>query len=170
MTAEHHALADRGARKVTYQPLASETNLLYFDWVEDNRRGWMSSRDGRIGYIHLPDMGADGIREFIKWYYPQLRKDALLIDDRANGGGNISRMVIERLSSSCWARTYAAHSGRRLHFIRIAFHRAQSGAARRQFRFRRRHLPVDVQPAELGPLIGERSLGRRGRHYRSRRT
>ena len=53
---------------------------------------------GRIGYMHLPDMGEAGIREFIKWYYPQLRKEALLIDDRANGGGNVSRMVIERLN------------------------------------------------------------------------
>jgi tricorn protease len=73
-------------------------NLLYFNWVEDNRRRVDELSHGRIGYIHLPDMGEGGIREFIKWYYPQLRKDALLIDDRANAGGNISRMVIERLN------------------------------------------------------------------------
>jgi dTDP-4-dehydrorhamnose reductase len=42
-------------------------------------------------------MGAPGIREFIKWYYPQLKKEALIVDVRANGGGNVSRMLIERL-------------------------------------------------------------------------
>src|SRR5579863_3028787 len=94
-------------RKVTYKPLASESNLLYFDWVERNRRKVDELSHGRIGYMHLPDMGAAGIREFIKWYYPQLRKEALLIDDRANGGGNISRMVIQRLTRTLLATTYA---------------------------------------------------------------
>ncbi len=52
---------------------------------------------GRLGYIHVPDMGAPGLREFIKWYYPQLNKEGMVIDVRANGGGNVSRMLIERL-------------------------------------------------------------------------
>jgi tricorn protease len=47
--------------------------------------------------MHIPDMGAPGIREFIKWYYPQLDKEGLVVDVRANGGGNVSRMLIERL-------------------------------------------------------------------------
>jgi tricorn protease len=87
-----------GARKVTYRPVQSETDLVYFNWVEGNRRRVDELSHGRIAYMQLPDMGAEGIREFIKWYFPQLRKEALLIDDRANGGGNISRMVIERLT------------------------------------------------------------------------
>ena len=87
-----------GARKVTYRPVANESDLLYFNWVDANRRRVDELSHGRIAYMHLPDMGAAGIREFIKWYYPQLHKDAMLIDDRANGGGNISRMVIERLT------------------------------------------------------------------------
>lgn len=41
-----------------------------------------------------------GIREFIKWYYPQLKKEGLVVDVRANGGGNVSRMIIERLSDA----------------------------------------------------------------------
>ena len=43
-------------------------------------------------------MGGDGIREFIKWFYPQIRKQGLVIDARDNGGGNVSSMIIERLS------------------------------------------------------------------------
>src|SRR5262249_22299913 len=86
-----------GAHKVSYRPIGSESDLIYYNWVDHNRRTVDELSGGRIGYMHLPDMGANGIREFLKWYYPQIRKDAFLIDDRANGGGNISRMVIARL-------------------------------------------------------------------------
>jgi len=53
---------------------------------------------GRLAYIHIPDMGAEGYREFIKWWYPQVRKEGLVVDVRDNGGGNISQTLIERLS------------------------------------------------------------------------
>ena len=82
-----------GARTVSYRPVTSESDLIYLDWVTRNRRTVDEMSHGRIGYLHVPDMGAPGIREFIKWYYPQLRKDALIVDVRANGGGNVSRML-----------------------------------------------------------------------------
>ena len=87
----------QGARNVTIRPLTSESDLVYMDWVEGNRRRVDQMSNGRLGYIHIPDMGAPGLREFIKWYYPQLKKEGLVIDVRANGGGNVSRMLIERL-------------------------------------------------------------------------
>ncbi len=64
---------------------------------------------GKVGYIHVPDMGADGIREFIKWYYPQIRKEGLIVDVRANGGGNVSRMLIERLQPEGAGRAVLPH-------------------------------------------------------------
>ena len=88
----------QGAHQVTFRPVTDESNLLYLDWIQTNRRRVDQLSNGRLGYIHIPDMGAAGIREFIKWYYPQLNKDGLVIDVRANGGGNVSRMIIERLS------------------------------------------------------------------------
>lgn len=87
----------QGARTVTIRPLTSESDLIYLDWVEGNRRRVDLMSNGRLGYLHIPDMGAPGIREFIKWYYPQLDKEGLVVDVRANGGGNVSRMLIERL-------------------------------------------------------------------------
>ena len=86
-----------GARKVAFSPIASESNLVYLDWIESNRRKVSELSGGRVGYVHIPDMGGPGIREFIKWYYGQIRKDGLVVDVRANGGGNVSRMIIERL-------------------------------------------------------------------------
>ena len=50
-----------------------------------------------MGYIHIPNMGTDGLNEFVKYFYPQLRKKALIIDVRGNGGGNVSPQIAERL-------------------------------------------------------------------------
>src|SRR6478672_5459496 len=86
-----------GARIVSYRPITDEGNLIYLDWINQNRRKVDQATNGRVGYIHIPDMGAAGIREFIKWYYPQIRKEGLIVDVRGNGGGNVSRMLIERL-------------------------------------------------------------------------
>lgn len=87
----------QGARTVTFRPLTGEWDLIYLDWIQANRRRVDQLSGGRLGYIHIPDMGAPGLREFIKWYYPQLNKEGLVVDVRANGGGNVSRMLIERL-------------------------------------------------------------------------
>jgi tricorn protease len=91
-----------GARIVSYRPITDESNLIYLDWIVQNRRKVDQATGGRVGYIHIPDMGANGIREFIKWYYPQLARKGLVVDVRANGGGNVSRMLIERLRRKCW--------------------------------------------------------------------
>jgi tricorn protease len=148
-----------GARKVTYKPLGSETNLLYLDWVEQNRRRVDELSHGRIGYMHLPDMGEAGIREFIKWYYPQLRKEALLIDDRANGGGNISRMVIQRLSRTLLGLTYprtivtpGTYPDSVFIGPKVVLLDENSGSDGDIF-------PWMFRTAKLGPLIGERTWG-----------
>src|SRR5690606_15843013 len=96
------ALASRAdgsdRREVLVEPIDDEMPLHYLAWVERNRAYVENASDGVLGYLHIPDMGADGIREFIKAFYPQLRKQGLVIDVRDNGGGNVSSMIIERLS------------------------------------------------------------------------
>jgi tricorn protease len=87
----------RSARTIRYQPLATEADLRYLEWTAANRARVDRMSKNRIGYIHLPDMGEAGLREFVKWWYPQVRKEALVVDERDNGGGNISEMLIERL-------------------------------------------------------------------------
>lgn len=86
-----------GARQISFRPITDEGSLIYLDWINANRRRVTELTNGRVGYIHIPDMGASGLREFIKWYYPQLDKEGMVVDVRANGGGNVSRMIIERL-------------------------------------------------------------------------
>jgi tricorn protease len=89
--------SDNGSREVTVVPIGDESNLYYFDWVENNIKKVNEATNGRVGYIHIPDMGAHGLNEFVKYYYPQLLNKALIIDVRGNGGGNVSPMIIERL-------------------------------------------------------------------------
>ncbi len=86
-----------GARNVLVRPVRSETSLLYLQWLLANHRYVNERSGGRLGYIHIPDMGSDGIREWVKWFYGQIRKQGMVIDVRNNGGGNISQMLIERL-------------------------------------------------------------------------
>lgn len=99
--------ATDGARKVVYRPVSDESNLRYLAWVEGNARTVAEATDGRVGYLHIPDMSSSGISEFIKWYYPQMRKDGLVVDVRSNGGGNVSQMLIERLSRKLLGTRFA---------------------------------------------------------------
>ncbi len=87
----------KDAREVTVRPIASEDNLRYFNWVEDKRTYVDSVSDGRIGYIHIPDMMGYGLTRFTRMFYHQMRKPALIIDVRGNGGGFVSQLVIKRL-------------------------------------------------------------------------
>jgi len=87
----------KGARTVVVTPIADESGLYYHDWVETNTKKVSDATGGKVGYIHVPDMLANGLNEFIKHFYPQITKKALVIDMRGNGGGNVSPMLIERL-------------------------------------------------------------------------
>ncbi|PLX07594.1 MAG: protease [Marinilabiliales bacterium] len=87
-----------GSKKNIIVPIADESGLYYYNWVMENTRKVSEATNGEVGYIHIPDMGPGGLNEFVKHFYPQLNKKALIIDDRGNGGGNVSPMLIERLN------------------------------------------------------------------------
>ena len=148
-----------GARTISYRPITDEGSLIYLDWINACRRKVSEATGGRVGYIHIPDMGANGIREFIKWYYPQIRKEALIVDVRANGGGNVSRMLIERLRRKLLALNFSrtadeANTYPDAVFIgpMVALLDANSASDGDIF-------PAMFREAGLGPLIGKRSWG-----------
>ncbi len=88
---------EAGSRETVVVPIEDERPLYYYEWVQGNLAKVEAATQGKVGYIHIPDMGVGGLNEFVKYFYPQLRKEALIVDVRGNGGGNVSPMVIERL-------------------------------------------------------------------------
>ncbi len=149
---------DEGARDQTVIPTADEQPLYYLDWVLGNIEKVDKASGGKIGYVHVPDMGVPGLNEFAKFYYPQLHKEALVVDCRGNGGGNVSPMIIERLrrEPAMWtvARNGAVNvdpSGQVLgpKVLLIDQHSASDGDIV-GYRFRKHR---------LGPIIGQRSWG-----------
>ncbi len=148
-----------GSHTISYRPITDEGNLIYLDWVEGNRRRVSEATGGRVGYIHVPDMGAPGIREFIKWYYPQLDKEGLVVDVRANGGGNVSRMLIERLRRKVLGINYSrvddlpnTYPDGTFIGPMVALLDGNSASDGDIF-------PYMFRQAGLGPLIGKRSWG-----------
>ncbi len=103
-----------GARKVVIRPLEEEHSLYHYQWVKNNIAKVDKASGGKIGYIYIPDMGVEGLNEFAKYFYPQLDKEGLIIDDRANGGGNVSPMILERLAREPYRMTMrrgSTHNG-----------------------------------------------------------
>lgn len=89
--------AAAGGRKVVVKPISDEYPLYHYEWVQKNIEYVNKKSNGKIGYVYIPDMGPEGLNEFARYFYAQLDKEALIVDDRANGGGNVSPMILERL-------------------------------------------------------------------------
>jgi tricorn protease len=86
-----------GSRQVVVTPLAEESGLRHADWVRKNREYVNEKSKGKLGYIHIPDMGAAGLVAFETWFYPQSNRDGLVIDVRWNRGGFVSQLILEKL-------------------------------------------------------------------------
>jgi tricorn protease len=96
------------SKTLNVKTIGNEKTLRYYDWVENNRRKVDSATNGKIGYIHIPDMMPNnGLNWFVRYFYPQLGKEGLVIDDRYNGGGNVSPLIIERLKRELVIAKYA---------------------------------------------------------------
>ena len=148
-----------GARRVRFQPVADEDPLLYLNDIESRRQRVEEATGGRVGYLHIPDMGANGIREFIKWYYSQVRREGMIVDVRGNGGGNISQMLIERFRREILSLGYSRTSEAAStypgvvpppHLVTLLDENSGSDGD---------IFPAMFREAGLGPLIGKRSWG-----------
>lgn len=148
-----------GARKVVISPINDEAPLYHYNWVQNNIKKVEKATNGRVGYIYIPDMGPEGLNEFARYFYPQLDKEALIIDDRANGGGNVSPMIIERLLRKAYRMTMyrgsdkngtipdATHHGPKV--LLINKYSASDGDL----------FPWSFKANELGTVVGTRTWG-----------
>lgn len=148
----------KGARTVLVRPIESEQNLRYLDWVRSRMELADRLSGGKVGYIHLPNTAVEGNRMLQKLFYSQVRKPALIVDDRYNGGGFIPDRMIEYLSRrtlSFWAQRGVesfrtpgfAHDGPKA--MLVNGYSSSGGDA----------LPYYFRLAGLGPIVGTRTWG-----------
>lgn len=146
-----------GARRVRVKPVAGEAQLRYYEWVEANRRKVEQLSGGRVGYIHYPDTAQGGQVEFIRGYYSQTDKDAIILDGRFNSGGSPQPMVLPTLARR-WqtvihARNWQGGSEMRAvngPKVMLINGYAGSGGDLTPWMFR---------DLGLGPLVGTRTMG-----------
>ncbi len=148
----------RNERDVIIKPLSSEGSLRYRAWIEANRKYVEDASDGKVGYIYVPDTGVNGQNDLFRQFYGQIDKEALIIDERWNGGGQIPTRFIELLNrprTNYWARRdgkdwpwpYDSHQGPKCMLINGL---AGSGGDMFPWLFRFN---------KLGKLIGMRTWG-----------
>jgi tricorn protease len=152
------ARADGSSRTLRVRTLDSELALRYLDWVAERRRMAETASDGRIGYIHVPNTAVEGSRELFQGLLAYGSREALIIDDRYNGGGFIPDRMIEWLSRTplnYWkqrglepnATPLLSHRGPKAMLINGL---SSSGGDA---------LPYYFRKLQLGPLIGTRTWG-----------
>lgn len=90
--------AFEGSEKILVKTMASEARLRDLEWIEANRRRVDEATDGRVGYVYVPDTGINGQSELVRQFYPQARKEGLIVDERFNGGGQWPDRFIELLN------------------------------------------------------------------------
>src|SRR5206468_695264 len=87
-----------GRRTVVVSTLRDDRPARYREWVSANRARVHEMTNGRVGYVHVPDMGARGYAEFHRSYLAEVEREAIIVDVRFNGGGHVSQLVLEKLA------------------------------------------------------------------------
>jgi tricorn protease len=147
-----------GSRTVQVVPIGNESNLRNRDWVEGNLKKVEKATGGRVAYVYLPNTAQAGYTSFKRYYYPQVDKDAIIIDERFNSGGLVPDYYIDILRRPLIAR-FAMRYGDdlKLPFASIQGPKAMlidetagSGGDMLPWMFRK---------DKIGPLIGKRTWG-----------
>ncbi len=144
--------------RVAVVPLVNDRRLRYHSWVADRRRLVRRLSGGRIGYLHVPDMQREGWAQLHRDLSHELAKDAVIVDVRANQGGNTSQLVVEKLSRRIvgWKlsrreepRSYPADAPRGPVVVLCDEETSSDGDI----------ITAAVQALGLGPVIGTRTWG-----------
>ena len=150
--------SEDGARNLQVKPISDEGDLRERNMIESNRKKVDAATNGRVGYVYIPDMGDAGLNAFVKQFFPQIRKEGLVIDVRYNGGGFVDQLIFERLrrvlAGMNSARNFESGTTPPIVFhgsmVCITNHYAASDGDIFSYFFKY---------YKLGPLIGERTWG-----------
>ena len=147
-----------GSRVVQVVPVVNEAQLRNRDWVEGNLRKVNAATGGRVAYVYVPNTAGAGHTYFKRYFFPQAHKDAIIVDERFNGGGQVADYYIDMLRRplvSMWAMRYGADLKTPAASIQgpkalIIDETAGSGGDL---------FPWMWRQANLGPIIGKRTWG-----------
>jgi tricorn protease len=147
-----------GSRTVSVVPIASENALRNRDWVEGNLKKVNDATGGRVAYVYVPNTTTQGHTYFKRYFYPQAHKDAIIVDERFNGGGQIADYYIDLLRRpfvSYWNMRYGEDLPTPTGSIQgpkvmLIDEMAGSGGDL---------LPWMWRKFKLGPLVGKRTWG-----------
>jgi tricorn protease len=147
-----------GSRTLKVVPVGSESALRNRAWIESNLRKVDSATGGRVAYVYVPNTGGSGYESFKRYFYPQAHKDAVIVDERFNGGGQLADYYIDILRRpvlSYWAMRYGDDLKTPTASIQgpkalIIDETAGSGGD---------YFPWMFKELKLGPTIGQRTWG-----------
>ncbi|MSU37412.1 MAG: peptidase S41 [Pedosphaera sp.] len=147
-----------GSRTVNAVPVEGESGLRNRDWVEGNLRRVTEATQGRVAYVYVPNTAEMGHTYFKRYFFPQADRQAIIVDERHNGGGSVADYYIDilrRPAVSFWAMRYGADlktplAGIQGPKVMIIDETAGSGGDLLPWMFRK---------FQLGQLIGKRTWG-----------
>jgi tricorn protease len=150
--------SEDGSHTVQVKPIADEGPLRELNWVEGNRKKVDAASNGKVGYIYIPDMGDEGLNAFVKEWFPQVRKEGMIIDVRYNGGGFVDQLIFERLRRVL-AGMDAARNFESGTVPPVVFHGAMVGITNHYAASDGDIFSYFFKQYKLGPLIGTRTWG-----------
>ncbi len=148
-----------GAKTVRVRPVGSDERMRYLDWVRQNREYVTKASGGRVGYVHLDAMGNGDFADFLKQYYPQRDKDALLIDTRFNTGGWVQD-IINRILARRLTGFFNQRNNPRGFTRQSDYFPGPMATLQNEFNFScGEEFPHRFRDLKLGPVIGRRTGG-----------
>ncbi len=147
-----------GAREITVVPVASERALRSLAWVDENRRKVDKLSGGRIAYIYMPNTAREGYTRFNREFFAQADKDAAIIDERFNGGGQLAEYVIDRLRRPLM-NYIATRVGEEIKTPLGAIHGPKAMIINQMAGSGGDYMPYAFRQAGIGPLVGKRTWG-----------
>ncbi|MGH8188384.1 MAG: PDZ domain-containing protein, partial [Steroidobacteraceae bacterium] len=147
-----------GARTVKVVPSGSERELRYIDWIESNIRKVDAATNGRAAYVHVPDTSFAGHAFFKRYFFPQSHREALILDERDNGGGLVADYYIDILRRQPVIR-WATRYGKDLRTPRAAIFGPKVLISNEGAGSGGDLLPWMFRKFQLGQIVGTRTWG-----------
>ena len=148
----------KDAREVTVVPVESEENLRHRAWIENNRRRVDQASGGRVAYVYVPNTAGEGYTSFNRYFFSQVGKEAAIIDERFNEGGQLADYIVDYLRRPMMSKVVGREGhdwsspSEAIYGPKVMIINEMSGSGGDA-------LPWYFRKAGIGPLIGKKTWG-----------